>query len=357
MSTNIDNMTIFVLDPSCDTIASVPRSSRQYQKRQYRDKQFLGGEQEWRKKLDNSSTVYVGNLSCYTNEYQLYELFTRAGSIKRIIMGLDRIKKIPCGFCFVEYDERSSALNCIKYLNRTHLDGRDIQIDMDAGFQEGRQYGRGSTGGQIGDERRRERESGGGYGNRGDGNQGSGAMLTRSITVVACLTLISLLLIVQQPERASAAETNINIRPFMPFGGLLGGGYSSMINPYASRTGRYVSLNQIRQAQVTKQRKELETDLALFLVNLMKSAKPTLMKAFIKATLADKQLKETAIGLFFGGDEVESEESEEKDKDKNKDKDQETDKDKEKSDTKEKESRKEDKDKSREKRKGTKPGA
>ena len=27
------------------------------------------------------------------------------GEVKRVIMGLDRVKKTPCGFCFVEYPE------------------------------------------------------------------------------------------------------------------------------------------------------------------------------------------------------------------------------------------------------------
>ena len=26
-----------------------------------------------------------------------------AGDVKRVIMGLDRVKMTPCGFCFVEY--------------------------------------------------------------------------------------------------------------------------------------------------------------------------------------------------------------------------------------------------------------
>lgn len=282
-------MTTFVLDPAVHTIASVPRSNALYQRRQYKDKQFPGGEEAWRRALDRSSTVYVGNLSCYTNEYQLYELFTRCGSVKRIIMGLDKFKKTPCGFCFVEYDERSSAQTCITYLNRSRLDGRDIQVDIDAGFVEGRQFGRGQGGGQIGDERRRERERhSGGPGFRGGyrGAAGSAAILTRSITIVTCLALISFLLVANQPLPADA---DIIIRPFGLFG--------SSLN--AIDKGRYVSIGGVRQAQMTDQRVQFEKNLAQFLVNLMKSAKPTLMKAFIQATLADKQLKEIAIGLFF----------------------------------------------------------
>ena len=54
-------------------------------------------------KLRTSTTLYVGNLSFYTTEEQVYELFSMCGEVKRVIMGLDRLKKTPCGFCFVEY--------------------------------------------------------------------------------------------------------------------------------------------------------------------------------------------------------------------------------------------------------------
>jgi len=62
-----------------------------------------GTRQEQEKKLSTSSTLYIGNLSFFTTEDQIQELFSRAGDIKRIIMGLDKLKKTPCGFCFVEY--------------------------------------------------------------------------------------------------------------------------------------------------------------------------------------------------------------------------------------------------------------
>jgi len=91
----------------------------------------------------------VGNLSFYTTEEQIYELFSTCGDIKRVIMGLDKYKKTPCGFCFVEYYEREDAENCMRYINGTRLDDRIIRTDWDAGFIEGRQYGRGKTGGQV----------------------------------------------------------------------------------------------------------------------------------------------------------------------------------------------------------------
>ncbi|KAK6046319.1 hypothetical protein COOONC_16175 [Cooperia oncophora] len=120
----------------------------------YRDNRFQGTPKQLDDALRRSTTVYVGNLSFYTSEDQLYELFTRAGDVRRVIMGLDRYKKTPCGFCFVVYYTRQEAENAVRFLNRTALDGRTIRVDFDAGFVEGRQYGRGKHGGQVRDEYR-----------------------------------------------------------------------------------------------------------------------------------------------------------------------------------------------------------
>ncbi len=57
------------------------------------------------------------------------------------------------------------AENCIKYINGTRLDDRVVRADWDAGFVEGRQYGRGKTGGQVRDEYRTDYDPGrGGFG-------------------------------------------------------------------------------------------------------------------------------------------------------------------------------------------------
>jgi nuclear cap-binding protein subunit 2 len=99
--------------------------------------------------MAKSCTLYCGNLSFYTTEEQIYELFSKSGEIKRIIMGLDRFKKTPCGFCFVEFYRRQDALDCMKCIGGTKLDDRIIQTDLDSGYKEGRQFGRGSSGGQV----------------------------------------------------------------------------------------------------------------------------------------------------------------------------------------------------------------
>jgi hypothetical protein len=67
-------------------------------------------------------------------------------------MGLHRVDRTPCGFCFVEFRQVASAVAAEKYLNGATLDGRVLKIERDPGFKEGRQYGRARSGGQVRDE-------------------------------------------------------------------------------------------------------------------------------------------------------------------------------------------------------------
>ncbi|KAL6942344.1 hypothetical protein ACO0QE_003517 [Hanseniaspora vineae] len=105
------------------------------------------GYKELQKCLE-SKTIYIGNLSHYTTEEQIFEIFHKLGPIERIIMGLDRFKYTPCGFCFVIFEDKASSINAVKYLNKTKIDGESISIDLDPGFEDGRQFGRGKFGGQ-----------------------------------------------------------------------------------------------------------------------------------------------------------------------------------------------------------------
>lgn len=131
----------------------------------YRDQQFKGSRGEQELLLRQSKTLYIGNLSFYTTEEQIYELFSKCGDIKQIVMGLDKIRRTPCGFCFMEYYVREDAENAMRFINGTRIDDRVIRTDWDAGFVEGRQYGRGKTGGQVRDEYRSDYDPGrGGYG-------------------------------------------------------------------------------------------------------------------------------------------------------------------------------------------------
>ena len=122
----------------------------------YWDKRSGLTRDEWFQRLLNSTTLYVGNLSFYTNEDQIYEVFSKAGYVKRVVMGLNRFKKSPCGFCFVEYGSHEEAGRAISILNTTMMDDRMLRADWDAGMEEGRQFGRGQTGDQWRDDFRED---------------------------------------------------------------------------------------------------------------------------------------------------------------------------------------------------------
>lgn len=55
----------------------------------YRDRKYPAGLLQLEIDLANSSTLYLGNLSFFTTEEQIYEVFSKVGEIKRIIMGME----------------------------------------------------------------------------------------------------------------------------------------------------------------------------------------------------------------------------------------------------------------------------
>ena len=69
-------------------------------------------------------------------------MFSKAGDVLRVVMGLDKQRRTPCGFAFVVYYTRSDAEDAVKYLSGAVLDERPIRVDFDWGFVEGRQFGR-----------------------------------------------------------------------------------------------------------------------------------------------------------------------------------------------------------------------
>jgi RNA recognition motif-containing protein len=71
-------------------------------------------------------------------------------------MGLHREKKTPCGFAFVEYFTRRACKDAEELLNGKTLENRVVKFELDPGFKEGRQFGRGRGGGQVRDDFREE---------------------------------------------------------------------------------------------------------------------------------------------------------------------------------------------------------
>ncbi|GAB65268.1 nuclear cap-binding protein [Plasmodium cynomolgi strain B] len=124
-----------------------------YKKRKYYDRALCNDYEDWLNKIQFSKTVYIGNLSIYTTEQQIYEHMRQAGNVENIIMGLHRTEKSPCGFCFVVYRSKEGYTQAVNFLNNSILDGRIIRVDEDLGIIGRRKYGRGKTGVQKRDER------------------------------------------------------------------------------------------------------------------------------------------------------------------------------------------------------------
>jgi nuclear cap-binding protein subunit 2 len=138
------------------------------EKKLYWDRSHYDSPESQMLALTKSSSLYVGNLSFTCRTIHVRTHFEQLGPVKDVIMGLDRNKKTPCGFCFVEYYDRHVALQAVSLLTGTKLDGNIIRVELDAGYKSGREYGRGMSGGQVRDDRRdrgrtkRPRASGGG---------------------------------------------------------------------------------------------------------------------------------------------------------------------------------------------------
>lgn len=128
-------------------------------KKLYWDRSHYSSPAAQRTALTRSSTLYVGNLNFGTRQVHIRNHFeSLLGPVRSVVLGLDRVKKTPCGFCFVEYCHRHHALQAVSLLSGTKLDGKVIRVELDAGFQMGRQYGRGVSGGQVRDDRRKQQQ-------------------------------------------------------------------------------------------------------------------------------------------------------------------------------------------------------
>jgi nuclear cap-binding protein subunit 2 len=151
--------TVVVLPPPPRAPVLADQANEAQEKQLYWDRSHYDSPAAQIRALHNSSTLYVGNLAFTTRTQHVRAHFGLLGSVRKIVMGLDRLKKTPCGFCFVEYEERKHALLAVANLSGTKLDGSIIRVELDAGFQPGRQYGRGRWGGQVRHDRKNHDES------------------------------------------------------------------------------------------------------------------------------------------------------------------------------------------------------
>jgi len=91
-----------------------------------------------------SRTLYIGDLSFYTREEVLESLCEKFGPLLLFKMGANRyLPEKKGGFAFVEFFTRVQAAECKAYLDGKKLEGKTLKVDWDAGFRQGRQFGRG----------------------------------------------------------------------------------------------------------------------------------------------------------------------------------------------------------------------
>jgi nuclear cap-binding protein subunit 2 len=152
--TDIETETVAVVELVKLSAATELLFANDSEKKLYWDRSHYDSPESQMRALAQSKTLYVGNLAFSTRSNNILSHFSLIGHVRKIHMGLDRFRKTPCGFCFVEYYRRADALQAVAHLSETKLDGRVIRVELDAGFQPGRQYGRGVSGGQVRDDRR-----------------------------------------------------------------------------------------------------------------------------------------------------------------------------------------------------------
>ena len=108
-------------------------------------------------RLQRSTTVYVGGMSFYTTEQQVCSHFKTTGPLRGIVMGLNRFKRTPCGFCFVEFVFQDGAARAVGDLHKSLLDDCVISVSWDVGGVDEnsiRRWGRGHKGDQVVEEYR-----------------------------------------------------------------------------------------------------------------------------------------------------------------------------------------------------------
>lgn len=75
-----------------------------------------------------SPKLYVGNLAYEAAESDLYDLFSKIGSVKNVEIAMDRHANRSKGFGFVEMETLETAKEAAAKLNRTDFLGRQIVV-------------------------------------------------------------------------------------------------------------------------------------------------------------------------------------------------------------------------------------
>ncbi len=72
--------------------------------------------------------MFVGNLSDYTTQGDLTELFSQVGNVIEVFLPTDRATGRPRGFAFIELGDEEQAAAAIEKLEGHELEGRKIRV-------------------------------------------------------------------------------------------------------------------------------------------------------------------------------------------------------------------------------------
>ncbi len=73
--------------------------------------------------------IYVGNISYYTTEEQLRDVFAQYGTVLSANIIYDRETQRSKGFGFVEMEDENAATAAISQLNGQEIDGRNLRVN------------------------------------------------------------------------------------------------------------------------------------------------------------------------------------------------------------------------------------
>lgn len=142
--------------------------------------------QERQERLNVSKTLYIGNLSFYVTEEQIYKMVSPFGDVLEIVMVLNTATKCPCGACFVVYAHRLAAESAHSALQGIRIDDREVSVGWDTGLdpEQRRRWGRGFGGGMVVDSvRPTYDEARGGLGDRKAAASGIGQSVLQNALV------------------------------------------------------------------------------------------------------------------------------------------------------------------------------
>lgn len=73
--------------------------------------------------------VFVGNLDFKTQQHEVEELFSQAGSVREVFLPSDRATGRPRGFAFVDFESEEEAEKAIEMFDGHELSGRALRVN------------------------------------------------------------------------------------------------------------------------------------------------------------------------------------------------------------------------------------